>query len=155
MKIFRENAEFARDQIREYQTNKSSHKWATSWENLFMPYANNKGADQPAHSRCLISAFVVHCLVSIIPLVSISKISSLYLASVAAQAGLSLPWSETPKTGFLMTKQVNLQQAVRAYLLLFKDIFKLFHLVWFNDGTWLWALTAVLDLSTLVIALHL
>ena len=20
--------------------------WATSWENLFMPYANNKGADQ-------------------------------------------------------------------------------------------------------------
>ena len=24
--------------------------WATSWENLFMPYANNKGADQPAQS---------------------------------------------------------------------------------------------------------
>ena len=22
-------------------------KWATTWENLFMPYANNKGADQP------------------------------------------------------------------------------------------------------------
>ena len=21
-------------------------KWATSWENLFMPYANNKGSDQ-------------------------------------------------------------------------------------------------------------
>ena len=23
--------------------------WAMSWENLIMPYANNKGADQPAH----------------------------------------------------------------------------------------------------------
>ena len=33
-----------------------------------------------------------HCQDSIIPLVSISKISSLYLASVAAQAGLSLTW---------------------------------------------------------------
>ena len=26
-----------------------AHNWAMSWENLFMPYANNKGADQPAH----------------------------------------------------------------------------------------------------------
>ena len=33
--------------------------WATSWENLFLPYANNKAADQPAHARSLISAFVV------------------------------------------------------------------------------------------------
>ena len=31
---------------------------ATSWENLLMPYANNKGADQPAHPHSLISAFV-------------------------------------------------------------------------------------------------
>ena len=54
-----------------------------------MPYVNNKGADQPAHPSSLISAFVVRCLDRIIPLVSISKISSLYLASVAAQAGLS------------------------------------------------------------------
>ena len=38
----------------------------------FMPYANNKGADQPAHPRSLISAFVVRCLDSVIPLVSIS-----------------------------------------------------------------------------------
>ena len=43
-----------------------------------------------AHPRSLISAFVVRCLDSIIPLVSISKIPSLYLASVAVQAGLSL-----------------------------------------------------------------
>ena len=42
-----------------------------------MPYANNKGADQPAHPHTLISTFVVCCLDSIIPLVSISDISSL------------------------------------------------------------------------------
>ena len=47
--------------------------WATSWENLFLQYANNKGADQPAHPCSLISTFVVHCLDSIIPLVSISE----------------------------------------------------------------------------------
>ena len=76
---------------------------ATSLENLFMPYVTNKGADQPAHSRSLISAFVVHCLDSIIPLVFISEISSLYLASVAEQTGLSLTWSQTAKTGFLVT----------------------------------------------------
>ena len=51
--------------------------WTTSWENLFMPYANNKGADQPAHSRSLIRAFVIRCLDSIIPLVSKYKISGL------------------------------------------------------------------------------
>ena len=33
-----------------------------------MSYANNKGADQSAHPRSLISAFVVRCLDSIIPL---------------------------------------------------------------------------------------
>ena len=51
--------------------------WATSLENLFMPYANNKDADQPAHPRSLISIVVIHCLDSIIPPVSISEISSL------------------------------------------------------------------------------
>ena len=44
------------------------------------------------------------CLDSIISLVSISKISSLYLASVAVPAGLSLTWSRTPKTGFLVLR---------------------------------------------------
>ena len=65
---------------------------------LFMPYANN--------NISLITVFVVRCLDStrIIPLVSISEISSLYLASVAEQASLRLPWSQTPKTGFLATR---------------------------------------------------
>ena len=65
-----------------------------------MSYANNKGADQPAYPRSLISAFVVRCLDSVIPLVSISEISSLHLASVAAQAGLSLTWSKTQRQVF-------------------------------------------------------
>ena len=55
-----------------------------------LPYANNKGTDQPAHPRSLISAFVVHCLESITSLVSISELSSLQLVSEAEQAGLSL-----------------------------------------------------------------
>ena len=63
----------------------------------FMPYANNKGADQPAHPHSLISTFVVHCLDSIIFLTSIFAISLLSLGSVADQAGLSLTWLETPK----------------------------------------------------------
>ena len=72
-----------------------------------MPYANNKGADQPAHPHSLISSFVVHCLESIMPLVSISEISSHYLASVTAQAGLSLLWSQTPETGFLVKRLIR------------------------------------------------
>ena len=63
-------------------------------------YANNKGADQPSHPRSLISAFVVRCLDSVMSLVSVTKISSPLLASVAAQAGLCLAWLETPEDTF-------------------------------------------------------
>ena len=48
--------------------------WAMLWENLFMSYANNKVADQPAYTHSLINTFVVHCLDSIISLVSIFAI---------------------------------------------------------------------------------
>ena len=58
------------------------------------------GADQPAHPHSLIIAFVVRCLDSIISLDSIAEISRLQLASVAAQAGLCLAWSETPEDTF-------------------------------------------------------
>ena len=85
---------------------KARHIWATSWENLFMPYANNKGTDQSARTCRLISTFVIHCLDSIIPLVSISEISSLYLAFVAAQAGLSQPSLQTSKTGCLVSRLI-------------------------------------------------
>ena len=65
-----------------------------------MQYVNNKGADQPAHPRSLISAFVVRCLDSIIPLLAIAEISRLKLSSVAEQAGSSLTWSKTKNIGF-------------------------------------------------------
>ena len=43
----------------------------------FMSYVNNECADQPAHPRSLISAFVVRCLDRIISLDSIAEISRL------------------------------------------------------------------------------
>ena len=43
---------------------------------------------------------VVCCLDSIISLYATAKISRLYLASVAAQAGLYLAWSETTRDTF-------------------------------------------------------
>ena len=42
---------------------------------MLLPYAINKAADQPAHPRSLISAFIVRCLDSIIPLLDIAEIS--------------------------------------------------------------------------------
>ena len=68
-----------------------------------MTYATNKDADQPS----LISVFVVRFLDSRIPILAKSKISSLSLVSVAEQAGLSLTWSETPKTDFHVTWLIN------------------------------------------------
>ena len=66
-------------------------------------FANNTGADQPAHPRSLISAFVIRFLESIICKLSTSEISIFELVSAAEQAGLNLILSETPKTGFLAT----------------------------------------------------
>ena len=39
-----------------------------------MTYANNKGANQPAHPRSLISTFVVRCLDSMICILALSKV---------------------------------------------------------------------------------
>ena len=50
--------------------------------------------------RAVISAFVVRCLNSVMPLVTVIKISILKLASIAEQASLSLTWSETPEDTF-------------------------------------------------------
>ena len=82
-------------QLTSSRTNEPGHE-----KMCLMLYENNKGADQPAHPRRLISAFVVRCLDSIISLDSIAEILRLYLASMAAQAGLSLAWSETPEDTF-------------------------------------------------------
>ena len=80
-----------------------------------MPYANNKGADQPACPHSLISIFVVHCLDSIIPIPGKSEISRLQLTSVAEQAGLSLAWSQIPKDRF----SLDVAHIIGIFLVLF------------------------------------
>ena len=65
-----------------------------------MPYANNKGADQAAHPRSLISTFVVRCLDSMICILALSKVSRFQPVSVAKQAGLNLTWSKIPEDTF-------------------------------------------------------
>ena len=72
-----------------------------------MPYVNNKDTDQPVHLRSLISAFAVHCLDSIIPILANPKMSSLYLADVAEQASLSRTWMKTSKIGFLVSYEAQ------------------------------------------------
>ena len=62
---------------------------------------NNKGADQLAHPRSLISAFAIHLLESIILKLAQSEISLFYLVSVAEKAGFDIILSETLKTGFV------------------------------------------------------
>ena len=50
--------------------------WALTRENLSSRgFANNTGADQPAHPRSLISAFVIRCLESIICKLAAGEIS--------------------------------------------------------------------------------
>ena len=68
-----------------------------------MPYANNKSADQPVSLHSLISAFVVRCLDTLIPLLAIAEFSRPQLVSSAEQDDLSLTWLKTQKTGFLVT----------------------------------------------------
>ena len=67
-------------------------------------HANNKGADQTAHTRSLISACVIRFCKSIVSELTTRKISIHQLVSVAEQAGMSLTWSEAPKTDFLASR---------------------------------------------------
>ena len=64
-------------------------------------FANNKGTDQPAHQRSLISAFVIRFLESTIYNLATREIPIFQLVSVDNETGLSLALSETTKTGFL------------------------------------------------------
>ena len=47
--------------------------WVLTRENLSSEFVNNKSADQPAHPRSLISAFVIQVLESIISKLATSK----------------------------------------------------------------------------------
>ena len=78
--------------------------WATAQENLSSGVQTTEGADQSAHPRSLISAFVIRLLENFISKLATSEISM--LVSVAEQAGLSLVLSGTPKTGFLASRPI-------------------------------------------------
>ena len=80
--------------------------WASLQQNLLGGFANNKGADQPAHTRSLINAFVILLQESIICILASSKVSMFQLVSVAEETGLNLALSETPKTGFVVTRPI-------------------------------------------------
>ena len=70
-------------------------------------FANNKGADQPAHPCSLISAFVFRPLESIISRLAKSENSIFYVVSVAEETSLSVVLSETPKTGFVTSRLIS------------------------------------------------
>ena len=53
-------------------------------------FANSKGADQPAHLRSLINAFVIRLLESIISRLAIYNISIFKLVFVAEETSLNL-----------------------------------------------------------------
>ena len=56
-----------------------------------------RSANQLAHLRSLISAFIVHYLNSSTPILARAKISRHFLDYVAEQASLSLSWSQNPE----------------------------------------------------------
>ena len=70
---------------------------------FFFCICENKGANQlrdnPAADQCLCFRYI-DSTVSFLPR---SEISSLYPSSAAVKPGLCPIWTETPKTGFLMT----------------------------------------------------
>ena len=82
-------------------------------------FANNKGADQPAHPRSLISAFVIRFLESIISKLAASEISIFELVPDAQQAGLNLTLSETPKTVFVVTRPIWFESSLFPLNLIF------------------------------------
>ena len=82
----------------------SNSMWALLRENPSSGFGKNKGADQPAQMRSLISTFVICLSESIISRLTMSQISYFRLVFAAEQAGLNLTFSEPPKTGFVATR---------------------------------------------------
>ena len=64
----------------------------------------NKGADQLRSNCEADQRLCFRYIDSTIPLLHIAKISSFQLSSMTVQAGLCKTWSETPKTGFLVSR---------------------------------------------------
>ena len=66
-------------------------------------FANNTGADQPAHLRSLICASIIRLFKSIISRLATSKISIFRLITVAEQVGLNL-FIRNPENRFCHAK---------------------------------------------------
>ena len=62
-----------------------------SQENLFTPYANKKGVDQPARPRSLISTFAIRCLDSIRAVPLAFRMCCFYFSAVLI-VGVPLPF---------------------------------------------------------------
>ena len=71
---------------------------------MSLVFANNKGADQPAHQHRLISAFVIHLMECILSKFATSEFTIFYQVSVADKTGLNLTLSEAQKTGFAVSR---------------------------------------------------
>ena len=66
----------------------------------------NTGADQPAHPRSPVSAFVIRFLESIISKLATGGILIFFLVSVAKETGLKLAFVENPKKGFVASRPI-------------------------------------------------
>ena len=85
-----------------------NHSASSCCKNKILPrHAKTKAQISCAVYAQLISTFVFRYTDGTIPLLSLSKISSPFLYSMAVRSGLCQINSGTPKTGFLMTGLIN------------------------------------------------
>ena len=99
--------------------------WASTRENLSLGFANNKDADQPAHLRSLVSAFVF----------AVWKVSDLNMLQAKFQfSSLSLKLrrllSECPKTGFVVWRSMYNTKVMIAWVPVVKIIILLEMTLW-------------------------
>ena len=99
-------------------------------------FANNTDADQPAHPRSLISAFVIRFLDSTILNLATGEISIFKLLLVVEETGLKLALAVTPKTGFLATgpRHIVCGGSVWAFVLLYLCVFSSFAIILTREG---------------------
>ena len=89
--------------------------WALSWKNLFLPYANNKGADQPDQHLCC----------SLLRQYNICSCCVLNFKTIASLCGCAGRFESylvaNPKTGFLVTRLISFLLS-QAHLLCLFDL---------------------------------
>ena len=90
-----------------YQLNLSMH-WSLVLRKPAFCICENKDADQLRGNREADQRLCFRYTDSTIPRLAKSKISCLEPSSVTVQPGLCQTWSETPKTGFLRTRLIEL-----------------------------------------------